>query len=51
MGKKKLDLDTIQLKLKFKVYLDIYEFLDDVFKMLKNASDSMLRSKSISNYY
>ena len=43
--KKKIDIDTIRLKLKLKIYNDIYEVVDDVLKMIKTASETLNSSK------
>ncbi len=39
-SKRKLDLDTIILKLKLKIYNNIYEFIDDLMKMLRYSVES-----------
>ncbi len=40
-NKKKLDIDTIILKLKLKIYNNVYEFIDDLMKMIRYSIDSM----------
>ena len=45
LGKKKIDIDTIRLKLKLKIYNDIYEVVDDVLKMIKIASVTLNKGK------
>jgi hypothetical protein len=39
--KKKIDMDTIILKLKLKIYNNVYEFFDDVMKMIRYCVDYM----------
>lgn len=51
LGKKKLDIDTIRLKLKLKIYNDIHEVVDDVMKMIKNASVTLNKSKIALNNF
>lgn len=45
-AKKKLDLDTIITKLKLKIYNNIYEFNDDMMKMIRYSIDGMQRINS-----
>ena len=45
-SKKKIDLDTIVLKLKLKIYNNVYEFIDDLMKMLKYSIEFMQRINS-----
>lgn len=47
--KKKLDIDTINIKLKLKIYNNIYEFTDDLMKMLRYSID--VTQKSQSNFW
>jgi hypothetical protein len=45
--KKKLDIDTIILKLKLKIYNNIYEFIDDIMKMIRYSIEYMQQLNSI----
>lgn len=47
--KKKIDLETINLKLKLKIYNNIYEFIDDIMKMLRCSMEYM-QKKNSKNY-
>ncbi len=50
-SKRKIDLATVTLKLKLKIYNNIFEFIDDIMKMIKYSIDVNNRIGSIySNY-
>lgn len=44
-------MDTIILKLKLKIYNNIYEFIDDLMKMLKYSIEYMQRMSSKNKSY
>ncbi len=46
-NRKKLDIDTIILRLKLKIYNNVYEFIDDIMKMIRYAIEYMQQLNSI----
>jgi hypothetical protein len=46
---RKMDLDTVKLKLKLKIYASMYDFIDDLMKMVRSASEHLTQT-SHSNF-